>query len=243
LAQKETKDIRCPFCGAPYKKLVPPNALQLKCDYCGATFHTPPKLGVEIPQCRNHHERFATGICNDCGESFCSECLKAFPLFTEHARAMLYLCPNCLRKRNLDKVDATVLTGTLFLIAGVLLLGASLAFGSFYWPLAVFMVFVGVVWVWYAVGKRNEIPPEIISETMPETGIAEEEETGAGSDEVEAEEAGRLYDQLFTKYVEHWGIQTGAQLLESEIKAYTWHGDTYAQAIKKVADRQKKKTR
>ena len=212
----------------------------MKCDYCGAIFHTPPRLGVEIPRCYNHCERYATGICNDCGQSFCSECLTAFPLVTNNARAMLYLCPNCLRKRNLDKAEANILVATLFLIVGILVLGYGLAFGSPFWLAGAFLTFVSGATIWYFAGQRSEVPPEIVPETMPEAGISVEEK-GAMSEEAEAEEAERLYDQLFTKYVEHWGIQTGTQLLDSEIQAYTRHGDSYAQAMRKIAERNKRK--
>jgi hypothetical protein len=241
LTEKETKGIRCPFCGAPYKKPVPPNALQLKCDYCGATFHTPPKLGVEIPRCYNHCERYATGICNDCGQSFCSECLTAFPLVTDGARAMLYLCPNCLRKRNLERADVNILISILFLVVGILVFGYGVAFGSLFWLAGAFLTIVSGATIWYFEGQRSEIPPEMIPETMPEASVTAEEKE-AKSDEAEAEEAERLYDQLFTKYIEHWGIQTGTQLLEGEIQAYTRHGDSYAQAMRKIVERNKMKT-
>jgi hypothetical protein len=75
---------------------------------------------------------------------------------------------------------------------------------------------------------------------MPEADISVEEKEPK-SEKAEAGEAERLYDQLFTKYVEHWGIQTGTQLLDSEIRAYTLHGDSYAQAIRKIVDRNKRK--
>jgi hypothetical protein len=236
----ETKDIRCPFCGAPYKKPVPPNALQLKCDYCGATFHTPPKLGVEIPRCYNHCERYATGICNDCGESFCSECLTAFPLVTDGSRAMLYLCPNCLRKRNLEKADANILGATLVLIVGILVFGYGVAFGSPIWVAGAFLSFASGAGIWYFEGQRSEVPSEIVPEIMPEAEISVKE-NGAMSEEAEAEETEQLYDQLFTKYIEHWGIQTGTQLLDSEIRAYTMHGDSYATAMRKISERNKGK--
>jgi hypothetical protein len=154
---------------------------------------------------------------------------------------MLYLCPNCLRKRNLEKADANILVATLFLIVGILVLGYGLAFGSPFWVIGVFLTFVSGATVWYNVSRRGEVPPEIVPETMPEAGISAEEKE-AKSEEAEAEEAERLYDQLFTEYIEHWGIQTGTQLLEGEIQAYTRHGDSYVQAMRKIAERNKRKT-
>jgi hypothetical protein len=153
---------------------------------------------------------------------------------------MLYLCPNCLRKRKLERTDVNILLAILCLIAGILVLGYGVAFGSPVWLAGAFLSLVSGVAFWYFEGQRSEVPPEIVPETMPEPGIPLEEK-GAMSEEAEAEEAERLYDQLFTKYVDHWGIQTGPQLLESEIQAYTRHGDSYAKAMRKIAERNKSK--
>jgi hypothetical protein len=154
---------------------------------------------------------------------------------------MLYLCPNCLRKRNLEKADANILLATLFFIAGILVFGFGLASGSPFWVVGLFLTFVTGATIWYFAGQRGEISPEVVPETLPEGDLTAEQKE-AKSDEAEAEEAERLYDQLFTEYVEHWGIQTGTQLLEGEIQAYTRHGDSYAKAIRKIAERNKMKT-
>ncbi len=153
---------------------------------------------------------------------------------------MLYLCPNCVRKRNLEKADVNILLATLFFIVSILVLGFGLASGSPFWVVGLFLTFVTGATIWYFAGQRAEISPEVVLETLPEEGITAEEKE-AKSDEAEAEEAERLYDQLFAEYVEHWGIQTGTQLLEDEIQAYTRHGDSYAKAIRKIAERNKKK--
>ena len=154
---------------------------------------------------------------------------------------MLYLCPNCLRKRKLERTDVNILLAIFFLVAGILVLGYGVAFGSPIWLAGAFLSLVSGAALWYFEGQRSEVPPEIVPETLPETGILAEEEE-AKSEETEAEEAERLYDQLFTKYVDHWGIQTGPQLLESEIQAYTRHGDSYAKAMRKIAERNKRKS-
>jgi hypothetical protein len=151
---------------------------------------------------------------------------------------MLYLCPNCFRRRNLDKADQNILTAALLLVLGVPFTIFSWAYGSPYWLLGAFLTLLGAIWGWYGMGLRNEVTPE----PTPETGVSEEEdETGPTSEGDEAEEAERLYDQLFTEYVEHWGIQSGAQILDSEIRAYTMHGETYAEALRKITERNKKK--
>jgi hypothetical protein len=73
---------------------------------------------------------------------------------------------------------------------------------------------------------RDEIPSE------PTTT-----EPSVETEEVDAE---LLYDELLKKYVDHWGAQTGTQLLNNEIKAYTWQGETFDEAVKRVYQRQKR---
>lgn len=89
----------------------------------------------------------------------------------------------------------------------------------------------------YGRSERGETPLE---STVQET-LIEEERRGPFT-ETEEVNAELLYDKLLTKYVGHWGVQTGTQLLHNEIKAYTWHGETFAEAVKRVYQRQKKKT-
>lgn len=81
----------CPFCGAPYRKLIPPGAVQVKCDYCGARILVPPHMGGEAQRCPNHLDVLANGICNECGQSFCDKCLYVV------RGGQQYLCPNCYK--------------------------------------------------------------------------------------------------------------------------------------------------
>jgi hypothetical protein len=64
------------------------------------------------------------------------------------------------------------------------------------------------------------------------------EPTDESSEEEEAAEASRLYDKLLSKYANHWGYQTGTRMLNDEIAAHTRHGDTFAEAVRKVNERQ-----
>ena len=236
MAARETKDVRCPFCGAPCKKLIPPNALQLKCDYCGAMFRVPPRIGVEIPQCANHPDRFAVGICDDCGRNFCGDCLDIYDFKTRDGSATLHLCPECLNKREVDKANSYILGGIIFTLVGFFFSAMLAPVGA---PIVVgiFILILGVGEIVYGVNQR---PAE--AETGKEEAEAETEEEAPVSEEAgEMEQADALYDQLLDKYIDHWGIPTGPQLLDNEIKAYTWHGDTFEQAVAKVYKRQQKK--
>lgn len=234
MAARETKDVRCPFCGAPYKKLIPPNALQLKCDYCGAMFRVPPRIGVEIPQCANHPDRFAVGICDDCGRNFCSDCLDIYDFKTRDGSATLHLCPECLNKREVDKANSYILGGIIVTLVGFFFSAILAPVGA---PIVVgiFILILGVSEIVYGVNQR---PAEAGEE---EAEAETEEEAPVSAEAGEMEQADALYDQLLDKYIVHWGIPTGPQLLDDEIKAYTWHGDTFEQAVAKVYKRQQKK--
>ena len=228
MADKDTTGIRCPFCGAPYRKLIPTDALQLKCDYCGATFRTPPSLGVEIPECANHPERYATGVCNDCGQNFCRECLHPYNLKTQSDRAVLYLCPNCFRKRYLDRANGHVLSGMLIIAMGAFFTFLALPF--------VFVAVIGLIQVFYGVSQRSEASREL--GTVQQEAETEQTAQSSGTEEADAE---TLYDELLAKYAEHWGVRTGAELLDNEIRAYTWAGVSFGEAVTKVYERQQKK--
>ena len=231
MERKETKDTRCPFCGAPYKKLVSSNVLQLKCAYCGAMYRVPPRIGIDIPQCANHRDRFAVGICDDCQQNFCSDCLEIFDFKTRDGSATLHLCPKCLNKRETDKANSYVIGGILTIIFGVI-------FAAMLLPLGIFILIIGIGEIAYGINKRPAEEAEV-SEQEVEAEIPEEMQVLAEAEQME--EAGRLYDQLLSKYIEHWGIPSGPQILDNEIRAYTWHGDTFEQAVAKVYKRQQNK--
>lgn len=219
--------IRCPFCGAPYRKLVPQDVLQLNCGYCGATFRPPPKIGLEIPRCGNHPERYAVGKCNDCGGEFCSECLQTYNFSTRDGSALLYLCPDCLRKRESNKADSFILGGVAIAFVGILM-------SFIFWPIGMLVIAGGVIEIVYGISRK----PKGGTVTREPRVKAEEPETAPES---EWQEADKRYDVLFTKYSQHWGISTGARLLEDEIRAYTWHGDSWPEAVRRIYTRQEKK--
>jgi hypothetical protein len=125
-----------------------------------------------------------------------------------------------------------VLSGVLFVLIGAV---AAVIFA----PIGIILVVVAIVEIFYGFSKRREADedyPVAVPEGRGEETIAPE----AGSEPEEAN-AELVYDQLLTKYVEKWGVQNGMQLLESEIRAYTRHGDTFAEAVAKVYRRQERK--
>jgi len=99
----------CPFCGAPYRKLIPAGTVQVRCEYCGAMILVPPKLR-EVQRCPNHPDRISVGICEDCGKGFCGDCLTVMMISESSEgtgpKAIRYLCPDCLRKRKRGEAAA-----------------------------------------------------------------------------------------------------------------------------------------
>jgi hypothetical protein len=230
LAEKDTKVVRCPFCGAPYKNPIPTDALQLKCDYCGATFRTPPQIGVEIPECVNHPERYAVGVCNDCGQNFCKECLHTYNLRPMQSdSAVLYLCPDCFKKRYLSRAKGHVVSGIMIITMGAFFTFIALPFAL--------VIMIGVAQVLYGFSQISEASEKL--GTVSQRPEAKETTEPSNVEEADAEE---LYDELLNKYIEHWGARDGAEFLDNEIKAYTWAGASFEEAVKRVYERQQKTT-
>ncbi|MEM2779327.1 MAG: hypothetical protein QW791_00430 [Candidatus Bathyarchaeia archaeon] len=96
----------CPFCGALYRETIPAGTVQVKCRYCGATILVPPSLGGVVRRCPNHPETLAVGICNDCGQSFCTRCLYVLDIKS----GRLYVCAECYRNRTAKSKIAVVLS-------------------------------------------------------------------------------------------------------------------------------------
>lgn len=81
----------CPFCGAPYRTLIPAGGVQVKCQYCGGNVLVPPRLGGELQRCPNHPDVLAIGLCNECGKSYCDRCLYIYGV----RGGKLHLCSEC----------------------------------------------------------------------------------------------------------------------------------------------------
>lgn len=111
--------LTCPFCGAPYRAIIPAGTIQVRCSYCGATILVPPRLGGAVRQCPNHPDTLAAGLCNDCGQSYCTRCL--YVLNVEGGK--LHVCEKCYEKRNSMKT-----VGALFLLVLSLIFFMSIPF-------------------------------------------------------------------------------------------------------------------
>jgi uncharacterized Zn-finger protein len=226
LAEREAGAVRCPYCGAPYGKLIPADVVQVECQYCGGTFQVQPRIGIEISRCPSHPEKAAVGICNDCKRSFCGECLHVYALETRDADATLYLCPTCLRARHVEKAERYIYAGVLLLLIGMFLCIVFLVFGI----AAVVLGFGAII---YGFSKK---PAAIEEPTIDELWAREKEEKAEFGDDFKA-----MHGELLTRYVNHWGVTTGTQLLDDEIRAYMRQGDSFPEAVTKVYQKQQNK--
>lgn len=226
----ETEPVKCPFCGAPYRDVIPADVVQVKCKYCGGVFHVPPTIGAEVSRCANHPEKVAVGMCNDCGRSFCAGCLHSYKLAARGESATLYLCPDCLKARYDKKVQGYIVAGAFMLLIGALFTIASPV------PGVLFLV-VGFVSLFYGVSNRFGAIQE---STIDELKTQQEKEK-AELAEYEGVDYEAIYDELITRYVNHWGASLGIQLLDDEISACMRHGQSFPEAVIAVYRRQEKK--
>jgi hypothetical protein len=243
LKREEPSTIRCPFCGAPHRETIPYGAVQLRCEYCGAIF-VPNILSQAIYRCANHPDVIAVGKCNDCGRNFCEQCLNVYDIYDTAFRselAKLYLCPDCLKRRYVNRADAAMLGGVLLLLVGVLTLAvfASVApFGS-----VVFLGFpaaLGAVFLLYGLWQKTNIPQD---KTIRELRVQDErrrEGMLTTDNDLEADDA---YNKLIALYANKWGALEGLEFLESELAAHVRNGDTFPEAVKKVYFRQMSRSR
>jgi len=224
---KDTKvGIACPFCGAPQRDIVTPNVAQLRCEYCGTIFPVSPHLR-DIARCPNHPEIFATGLCNDCGENFCTRCLHIYNLKTQSDEATLYLCPECFSRRELEKADASIWFGALFIAIGFFVALINVLGGI------LLILFTSVPMILYGIYRRGSILTEKQRKDEERNVILKEEnEVAELTQDVDTD---ALYSKMLAQYMMRWGVANAKELLDSEIRPYIRSGLTYDEAVCKVA--------
>ncbi len=201
-------------------------------------FLVPPEISGGVPYCCNHSDRFAVGICNDCGENFCSECLHIYNLQTRGAEATLFLCPECLNKRHCKDANSYIYGGLLFSFFGAAYAVVTMSFNV---PIgilagALFLI-LGIGMATFGFSKRSKLTQEL---TIHESKV-EHEKMRAEFADMEEVDVIELYNELLKKYINHWGLDTGTDLLDKEISAYLRHGADFEEAIRKISQRQQSK--
>jgi len=209
--------------------IMPPGTVQVKCSYCGGLILVPPWMGGKTLRCEDHPERLAVGMCNDCGRNFCGECLHIYHLKTEDTEAILYLDTACLRRRRAEKANEAVLGGILLLIFGIFSSLVSLIIGTV-------TIILGGGIVAYGIRKSKETPTESTVDAI----LGERRQMEADPKLKEAADAEKLYNELRTHYVNHWGPRTGIDLLQNEIRAYMRQGVSFPEAVRKLHGRARK---
>lgn len=180
-------------------------------------------MGGKTPRCDDHSERLAVGMCNDCGRNFCGECLHIYHLKTRDTEVILYLDTACLNRRHAEKALGAVLGGALLLVFGIFSSLFSLIIG-------IVTIILGGVIIAYGIRKSKETPTESTVDKV----LEERRRMEAAPEIREVADAEKLYDELLTRYVNHWGPRTGIEFLQNEIRAYMRQGASFPEAVRKV---------
>ena len=154
---RETSSLLCPFCGAPQSRLIPADAVQVKCQYCGGIFLVQPEIGGFRYRCVNHPDRLSMGLCNDCGKGFCKGCLHPYQIEAKgEESALLYLCPNCLRSRVVSKANRNITGGGFLLILGIVIVLLTPWFASWFGILFILFGLTIAIYGFYDRWKKVE---------------------------------------------------------------------------------------
>lgn len=200
----------CPVCGAPYREVIPAGVVHVKCSYCGGIIVVP----SSAPRCPNHPDTIADGFCNDCGQSYCRDCLSIYVVEGEDDRGVLRLCSSCLKQRYLKKDEYLIPLGALFLIFGFFFLLFEPIFGILWIALfAVPVLAYGIYRTRQAYGKA-----EVALERKPQKSSHE------------------IYQGMLTEYTKSFGASSGSVLLENRLGSYMRDGLSREEAVRKLAE-------
>lgn len=219
----------CPFCGAPYRELIPVGVVQVECRYCGATVLVPPRLGGAVQRCPNHPETLAVGLCSECGGNYCDRCLYRQETLAEPGQAnaplKYYICPKCLEEKNARLARGYLRGGASGLVLSLFLFMVGLIFaletvghGLLVMSFVLFFVSLGVL----ARGARRKEKPLEKPETLHEEMEARVEMAKMAPDE--------LYELLLDT------TELTPRTLRFAIEKYTRQGLTREEAIRRIAD-------
>ena len=200
----------CPVCGAPYRDTIPVGMAQVKCHYCGASIVIP----TTAPRCPNHPDLIAGGLCNDCGRSFCRDCLSPYFVQGQDDSGTLFLCNSCLAKRNVEKAEYPLLVGVFLLVFGVL--------AFFMDPIGgvLFLAFLALPVTVYGILKSRRF-------FRQEDLTYGEKEPDASFRQIEA--------KVVSEYTKAYRVHASI-LLENRLKSYMKEGISYKEAMRKLAE-------
>jgi hypothetical protein len=209
--------------------MIPSGTVQVSCKYCGGTILVPPYLGGEVRRCPNHPGILAKGLCNDCDESYCDECLRLYDV--EHGT--LHLCPRCYRNREADKAAITLVFAAVGLVFGLLFIAASPTPETMVASAVFFIGFFTVPSIIWWIYRSTHLPKGVTLKERNETLQAEREARKAFGSSASATE---LYSRLLTENMQNLGPQLGMEALERRIENYVLAGMTRDEAIRIIAE-------
>jgi len=117
-----------------------------------------------------------------------------------------------------------------------------------FWTVGSILSVIVMIWNWLYPGDWRDEDEEshgvpIRSQVSQEVGTVqqgaetEQKAQPSGAKEADAE---ALYDELLDKYIMHWGVGSGSELLDNEIRAYMRAGASFGEAVNRVYKRQQK---
>lgn len=107
----------CPFCSALLREELAPGTYEVKCKHCGGVVLVPSRLSGLDGQCSNHPRSRSVGLCTNCRQSFCEQCLHVIALGDKN----LYLCPTCTAeyiRSYFNKSPYLIVVGALMFLVG-----------------------------------------------------------------------------------------------------------------------------
>jgi len=209
---KKEEAFLCPFCGAPYRELIPAGTVQVKCRYCGATVLVPPRLGGAFQRCPNHPESLSVGFCNICEKAFCDKCLYA----RRERDVELYLCSNCLKEQYRET-------------AYVLVFGA-----------LTMLIFSWLSWVFFVLSLAFLIAAAIFGTITPSAPNIYIKMRAREVIEL-TKKTDELYERLLRLYGSFYGggRQAFENKIESQIESLIEEGLSREEAVRKLAEKVK----
>ncbi len=212
----EYNPLMCPVCGAPYRKVVPVGVVQVRCTYCGATVAIPSGL----PRCPNHPDTVAASFCSDCRRSYCRDCLSSYTLKGESESGYLYLCPDCLRLRYLERSNRVVLFGVLFLALGLFVMLSNVVLGAFMIAVLAAPAFV------YTLYKHRLYRGDTQSQVALAKALVQRRSQRTSQE---------IYQNMLVEYTKYLGPVHASIRLENRVQSYMKDGFSREEAVRRVA--------
>ncbi len=224
----ENETLACPYCGALYRDAIPQGTVQVKCEYCGGNIMVPTFFGGVIQRCTNHPNILAAGLCNDCGRSYCDNCLSLESV----ENGTLFLCPACRARREGEKTRGFLLLGMFMFALGILalLLAPEPVEGTFGLILFAFFGSPFLIWgIYRTLSPASARTLRVIREEEKQQQELMNCPPGEASPSV-------VYDRLLNRYLRVYDPKVAYDALERRIQLYRLSGMSRGEAVKKIAE-------